>query len=259
MVETHANSNEDGPTNRIYVILGTCHPIQERPKNASPSESSLIDGLDSTIRRLVRKYGIKLIAEEAPYHDPNYIPTLAHQIVKDEKIPYVQIDMLPHEQEAAGIASEIRRLNDPSSMELGNAESRWRHVDDVRENFWLDRIEAKKTGPVLVVCGYTHRRSLAEKIRDRGCTVAAEVFFPPDVQILHRRTFQKPGCADAHVCIWRRGPEALYVDVQEGDHTRTDTWPAIGPGAVNEVEILRRYEEEFRRKGYDPGQWGEAG
>lgn len=58
--------------------------------------------------------------------------------------------------------------------------------------------------------------------------------------------------------MWRRGPDALCVDVEEDGRARTDTWPAIGPSAVNEIELLVRYEEELCSRGYAPDEWGEA-
>ena len=97
-------------------------------------------------------------------------------------IYYVEIEMLPHEAEAAGIASEIRRLNSLASADHGIAESRWRNVDDRRENFWLDKIQGTETSPVLVVCGYKHTSFLARKARGRHCVVAEEVFFPLDLR-----------------------------------------------------------------------------
>ena len=78
MEETPANSNEDKTTSRVYVILGTSHDIQWRPKDATPSECKLIDGLDSAIRALVSKYKIKLIAEETL--GPNSPPTQIRRI-----------------------------------------------------------------------------------------------------------------------------------------------------------------------------------
>jgi len=177
MAETPSNSNEDETTNRIYVIVGTCHPIQWRPKDLTPPERELIDGLDSLIRALVSKYKIRLIAEETL--GPNSPPTVAHQIAKDEKIRYLEIDMLPHEAEKAGILEEMGRRYDPSSGENPNAEVRLCRADDTRENFWLDKIEGTKVTPVLVVCGWAHSGFLAKKVRARHCVVTEDIYFPP--------------------------------------------------------------------------------
>jgi hypothetical protein len=81
----------------------------------------------------------------------------------------------------------------------------------------------------------------------------------PEIQVLHKGTFHKSGCPDVHICMWRRGPDELYVDVEEEGRARTDTWPAIGSAPVSDVELLVRYEQELRRKGYGPGEWGQAG
>lgn len=80
----------------------------------------------------------------------------------------------------------------------------------------------------------------------------------PKIEVLHNGTYHKPGCHDVHVCVWRRGLDALYVDVEEVGRSRTDTWPAIGPAAVSDLELLTYYERDLRSKGYNPGEWGES-
>ena len=163
MGKTPANTNEDETTNRIYVILGTCHSIQWRPKDVTPSECELIDGLDSLIHALVSKYRIKLIAEETL--GPGSPPTVACPIANDAKIPYREIDMLRDELKAAGILEAVDRRYDQRSGGNPNSEVRLCHADDIRENSWLDKIEQMKLSPVLVVCGWAHTGSLARKVR----------------------------------------------------------------------------------------------
>jgi len=177
MADALGHPVEGTTTNRVYVILGTSHAIQWRPKDACPYEVNLIDGLESAIRCLVTKYRVMLIAEEAP-HD---VLTVAREIANGERICYLQIDMLPHEVRAFGILQEVERGEPPTAGEPPNTEYRFCHADDVRENFWLDRIESTKTSPALIVCGYAHRSFLAKKATDRGCIVAEEAVFPLDL------------------------------------------------------------------------------
>jgi len=63
MAEVPVKSNKD-EINRVYVILGTSHDIQWTGGAPSPSVRKVIDGLKSTIRGLIVKYEVKLIAEE---------------------------------------------------------------------------------------------------------------------------------------------------------------------------------------------------
>jgi hypothetical protein len=177
MAESPARSNEDETTNRVYVILGTSHDIQWAGGVPSPSVRKDIDGLKSTIRGLIAKYKIKLIAEETL--GPNSPPTVAREIADDEKICYREIDMSRDELEAAGIRGETDRRYQSSLSTGRNTEIRLRHADDIRENFWLDKIEGTRATPVLVVCGWAHTGFLAMKVSARHCVVAGDIYFPP--------------------------------------------------------------------------------
>jgi len=87
--------------------------------------------------------------------------------------------MLPEEAEAAGTLEEMGRRYDPSSGKNPNVEVRLCHADDIRENFWLAKIERAKVTPVLVVCGWAHTGFLARKVRARHCVVVEAIYFPP--------------------------------------------------------------------------------
>jgi hypothetical protein len=59
------------------------------------------------------------------------------------------------------------------------------HADAVREDFWLERIEAGiERGGVLIICGYLHLDFLAQKIGKRGGKVVEKSTFP--VELLAR-------------------------------------------------------------------------
>jgi len=176
MAEVPANSKEDEKTNRVFVILGTSHDIQWAGGAPSPSVRKDIDGLKSTIRGLIGKYKVKLIAEETL--GPNSPPTVARGIANDEKICYREIDMSRDELEAAGIREETDRRYQSSLSTSPNTEIRMRLADEIREKSWLDKIEGTKATPVLVVCGWAHTGFLARKVRARHCVVAEDVYFP---------------------------------------------------------------------------------
>jgi hypothetical protein len=176
MAEVPVKSNKD-EINRVYVILGTSHDIQWTGGAPSPSVRKVIDGLKSTIRGLIVKYEVKLIAEETL--GPNCPPTVAREIAIDENICYREIDMPRDELEAAGIREETDRRYQSSLSTSPNTEIRLCRADDIRENFWLDKIEGTKATPVLVVCGWAHTGFLARKVRARNCVVAKDIYFPP--------------------------------------------------------------------------------
>lgn len=167
------DNNNDAPTSRVYVVLGTSDRIQYRSKAASPDECRLSDGLQSRIHAIVDQYDSTLIAEEAPYCDF----TIARQLADKLMIPYLQIDPFPHELEH-GIRAEMDLRTILNSKQEEGADYRCPHADEMRENIWLNKIEKHPSvSRVLVVCGYTHTTFLAKKARDRGYS-AEEVFFP---------------------------------------------------------------------------------
>jgi hypothetical protein len=54
--------------------------------------------------------------------------------------------------------------------------------DEIRENYWLDKIEtAVDSGRVLVVCGCLHLKFLVQKVGERGGTVLETATFPPEL------------------------------------------------------------------------------
>jgi hypothetical protein len=181
-----AGRREDEAVYPIYVILGTSHQIQWRPRYETP-ESKLIDGLESAIRGLIAKHNIRLVAEEGL---PGFPLTLPCQIAKDQRMCYLQIEMTSREEEASGILEQMEMLRALNSK--GDADYRCPRADDIRENYWLDKIgHDPSASRVLVVCGYAHTRFLAKKVRDRGCA-AEEVFFPEGLK--ERKVVELPDC-----------------------------------------------------------------
>ena len=78
----------------------------------------------------------------------------------------------------AGIRDEMEERRGLDPRTYGADECRFSRADDVRENFWLDKIEAAGAKPVLVVCGWAHVRALSKKLTERYGERAQEMFFP---------------------------------------------------------------------------------
>lgn len=146
-----------------YVILGTSHEIQGTSK------------LEKPVGDAVGAWSPRMLAEEHPLDTPS----VACDVTKHLHIPYLQIDPFPEEWPSSGIDREMR-IRDEF---LRGQDVRLSHADDIRENFWLDRIEASADGGrVLIICGYLHVDFLAEKVEKRGGCVAEKSFFPPDLR-----------------------------------------------------------------------------
>ncbi|MEJ2009254.1 MAG: hypothetical protein P8Z30_14050, partial [Acidobacteriota bacterium] len=105
-----------------YVIHGTSHEIQSTSKLGKP------------VADAVRAWSPRMLAEEHTGDNPS----TACVSTKRLHIPYLQIDLFPQEWPEHGIDHEVRMRD----QFLRGQDVRLSHADDVRETFWLDRIEA---------------------------------------------------------------------------------------------------------------------
>jgi hypothetical protein len=169
----------DAEENPPFIILGTSHEIQREGGAPDASARAHIDGLRSIICQIAGARHVALIAEEAPYSSPS-IPTVTHEVAEQRGVSYIQVDMSDPELAAAGICPEKQaRLRTLPDLDKYCAdELRFPRADDMRENFWLDKIKDAGAKPVLVVCGWAHVRALSKKIRERYGEDAQEMFFP---------------------------------------------------------------------------------
>ena len=145
-----------------YVIIGTSHEIQDT------------SCADDPVSKAVVGHSVVLIAEEYPFKCRSRVSSLA----EDMRIPYLQIDPFPEDWTALGIDREMRarqKLPKGEDIRLSNA-------DSVRENFWLEKIEASMDcGRVLVICGYLHVNFLAQTVEERGGALLERSTFPAEL------------------------------------------------------------------------------
>ena len=145
-----------------YVILGTSHGIQDSPKFEKP------------VMDAIQKHTIRLVAEEHPVDTASMVCITTKRL----HIPYLQVDLFPQEWAVHGIDREMKIRE----RFLGGQDVRLSHADPVRENFWLEKIEASiDRGPVLIICGYLHLDFLAENILERGHKVVEISAFPAEL------------------------------------------------------------------------------
>jgi hypothetical protein len=59
--------------------------------------------------------------------------------------------------------------------------------DEVREDFWVDKLATGGPGTTIVICGYVHSASLARKLRTRDHTVDERVYLEtvPEIKRLN--------------------------------------------------------------------------
>ncbi len=95
-------------------------------------------------------------------------------------VPYLQIDLLPHEWREYGIDREMKARGDAGCLQ--GLDVRLSNADAIREDFWLKRIEERfEGGRMLVVCGYLHLDYLAAKVHERGGKMLDKRTFPPEL------------------------------------------------------------------------------
>ncbi len=147
-------------------VLGTAHECQSNCKIPR------FQGLQNRLASIRDKYDISKIAEEVDADQDVW--TYARNLVGDDR--WISIDMKNAERERA----EIPRSRMPNDRYGNPCQIRITAVEDARESFWLNRIEACSASDdtVLLICGADHVRYLVPKILRRGHKVPAEFYFP---------------------------------------------------------------------------------
>ena len=109
------------------------------------------------------------------------MPIQSKHAAEKMRISYVQIDPFPEHWAALRIDREMSARRD----HLTGRDIRLANADSVRENCWLDKIEASlDCGRVLVICGYLHVKFLSQKVEERGDAVVEKSTFP--AELFHR-------------------------------------------------------------------------
>jgi hypothetical protein len=164
------------------IIIGTDHTLQ------------VSDGLKALIAEIVESEQVALIGEEYPADSL----TAARQVAESGGIFRIQIDMNAEQRIKAGVDVD----NKPITYDSERGRLIYRYFlkeDGMREEFWLDRIEAEMKrieadpervklapqtdGTSLVVCGSFHVNYLSEKAERRG-HVTAKRWHPPELSEL---------------------------------------------------------------------------
>lgn len=147
-----------------YLIVGTSHEIQDT------------DCLGRQTSEDIVRHDIKLVAEEFPFD----IVSSVHAAATMLHVPYLQIDLLPHEWARYGIDREMKARLDAGCLQ--GLDVRLSNADAIREDHWLRRIEENvEGGPVLIVCGYLHSDYLVAKVQERGGRMLGNRTFPPEL------------------------------------------------------------------------------
>ena len=153
------------------VILGTIHRFQ---RNA-------YSGLfHTTIEQLIEAYRLQCVCEEINADERVKQPyaVVAPFVERILGINHLDMDMPYREQSAAGLPlphePDSRRGTVFKDHKGERAVFAHYHPFDVRENYWIDRIEELGVERVLVICAVPHPEPLSEKWLARGHKILAK-------------------------------------------------------------------------------------
>lgn len=139
------------------IIIGTNHLIQTGDARYTPKQHA---EFSSILRKTIRKYRIKLIAEEMSEDalaDYGVTETLAKGIANSKEISHAYIDLAAPERSSL----RIDRLNLHQMAQRSRlTPAQWCTLEilagQARETIWLMRILQMNKWPVLLICGANH-------------------------------------------------------------------------------------------------------
>jgi hypothetical protein len=102
--------------------------------------------------------------------------SVAQCIAVEHHIEWLSVDMTPEEKVAAGISEEQRARRESGRQVRAPS-------DEIREQAWIEKLEASGKQHVLVVCGYLHLEVLVQKLKFRGHETGQRVYLEivPDI------------------------------------------------------------------------------
>jgi hypothetical protein len=156
--------------NRLVVVLGTTHELQNAKKNPrridDPQYRELLD-------LLIVEDGIDFLFEEAT----GLGPTTAEKVaLKFGPNRYLDVDPARNDRQKFGIPESTNGhifLGSPvaSPPTHASAERIFHEVHAIRERFWLQQITKRDFSKALMICGMNHTLSLAFRLRDANFDV----------------------------------------------------------------------------------------
>ncbi|MGD0569946.1 MAG: hypothetical protein ABSA78_16215 [Candidatus Sulfotelmatobacter sp.] len=177
----------------LIIANGSGHDTQSvQYADDSAAGKDLKAEFETLLKRRIAERGVQFIGEEAK----SGVQTIAQFLGPRRE----NIDMCVAEREARGIAEEQRgRTTEPRYLgedacsgltedgyqkEVGNGWVLVTHrlpSDEVREQYMFDRVmqEVGDADSVLVVCGISHSRQLAEKFRHEAGNVVEIEYWEP--------------------------------------------------------------------------------
>jgi hypothetical protein len=155
-------------------ILGITHSHQMRYRP-----------LGAEVESIARANAVVLIAEEVNANlGDDKLKTISRDVANTMGIEWLPVGMKTDQEKTHGIYEDLEKARD---VQVQGVNAFPKRANDVKENHWLDCIEAKYRGEgfthgtVLIICGYNHRESIADKARSRGIVVVKVDWFPADL------------------------------------------------------------------------------
>jgi hypothetical protein len=159
---------EEVGMNRLVVILGTTHELQNAEKNPRKIDDPQYREL---LELLLAEDGIDFIFEEATGLGPTTAEKLAPRPNR-----YLDVDPPRDQRETFGIPENTNEhifLGSPvtSPPTAVCAERVFHEVHAIREKFWLQEMMRQDFRKALMICGMNHTLSFAFRLRDANFDV----------------------------------------------------------------------------------------
>jgi hypothetical protein len=180
-----------GDMDRHVFVLGTFHTIQGAEKRTEPK--NIHDpAFETLIDAFFEVYGVDYVFEEAS----ELGPTIASKAAASRGVGYTDVDPHVDNRSKFGLAAntgEAFTACIPGATNTPNwGEVFQEHVTPQadREKHWVKQISSQTFADGLVICGFLHTLSLANRLHENGIDVTA-LTYSPDLAALRALAARK--------------------------------------------------------------------
>jgi hypothetical protein len=167
-------------TDRLIVVLGVNHRLQGIPNREGNVEDPAYSAL---LKRLIAQFSLDYLFEEATELGPSTAQVLA---AKYAKLTYLDIDPHPRNRAKFGLQKDTGHPSDifwqPWDSHLpvcGEVCEEYLDAQIPREHHWVSAINKTRFTNAVVVCGFLHTLSLAERLKSSGITTVKALAYMP--------------------------------------------------------------------------------
>lgn len=182
------------PTTTQVYLLGVDHSLQWN------RDLFLTDKLLNYIEKTIVKKKITILGEEffpeifkgPPYEEKGITSTTIKELANKYKLQHIYCDPNYEERKRLGIrfpyeirlAAGIKHIPEEELSEEQRVRLRQEKKpdDEIRENFWLNKLKEFSQENVLFICGIQHLESFSDKLKNNSFNIKIlPITFSPDL------------------------------------------------------------------------------